>query len=129
MEQLRSFTSKLLAGLDTRAPGWGDAKHGGHTHSREDSGSHGAPTVGTNCSRRRGGTHVARHPAWLLLTSPGSRAREPDPSDSSGGSLAASNPVWLLEPKQGTETSGNKEPGFILSFFFFLIQVWYYRHL
>ena len=30
VEQLRSFTSKLLLGLDARAPGWGGAKHGGH---------------------------------------------------------------------------------------------------
>lgn len=63
-------------------PQAGEALNTEDTHSRK-TWAHGAPTD-TACSRRGGRTPVARHPAWLLLASPGSHAREPDPSESGG---------------------------------------------
>ena len=90
VEPLRYFASRLLAGLDARAPGWGGAKHGAHIHSREDTGSRSAPAVGTDCPCRVGRTRVARHPAWLLLASPGS----------CDGSLTPQNPVVVLSQHQ-----------------------------
>lgn len=101
-----------------QSPRLGDAKHGGHTHSREDSSSVLPPSAPTVLAAGR--THSSS-PSVAPSHQPRIPCQERDPRDSSG-SFTASNPVWLLEPKQGTETSGNKEPGFIFVFFFFFFN-------